>query len=160
VSTEQNKATIRRGFEEIWNQGNLAVMDETFAPTAMLHSPVQPEPLRGLEILKTLVTRLRVAFPDFHVTIEDLLAEGEIVVVRYTMRGTHRGDYFGIPPTGRPVTSPEIELFRVVDGKIEEMWLEFNVMDVLQQLGVMPPMEKVPRPVIWLMSRLRRLRRA
>jgi steroid delta-isomerase-like uncharacterized protein len=162
MSVESNKATIRKGFQEIWNAGNFAFMYETFAPDALLHSPVQPEPLRGLETIKTLAAKLRTAFPDFRLTIEELMGEGDFVLVRYTMRGTQEGDYFGIPPTGRRVTSHEIEMFRIPDGKIAEMWLEFNVMSVLHQLGVMPPLETAPRPLLWLLSRLsrRRARRA
>jgi steroid delta-isomerase-like uncharacterized protein len=99
-------ATILRGFEEIWNKGNVSMMDETWAADSLLYVPIQLEPLRGRETAKTLVKQLRAAFPDFRVTPEDSFAEGNLVVVRYTMRGTHLGDYFGVPATYRTVVSP------------------------------------------------------
>ncbi len=158
MSSEENKARFRHYFEEIFNKGNLAVTEEAFAPNLVFHSPIRPEPMRGPEALKQWVTRLHAGFPDIHITIEDLFAEGDKVMARWTWRGTHQGEFEGLPPTGKQVTARAIEIYRFAGGKVEEVWLELDPMHLLQQLGIMPPMEKVPRPVIWLMSRLSRLR--
>ena len=160
MAIEDEMATILRGFEEIWNKGNVSMMDETWAADAILHVPIQTEPLRGRETAKALVKQLRAAFPDFHVTPEDSFAEGNLVIVRYTMRGTHLGDYFVVPATHRTVVSPEIEIFRVEDGLIQEMFLEFDVMNVLSQLGVMPGLDTMPAPLVRLLAWRQRRRTA
>ena len=138
MSPEENAATIRQGIEEMFNRGDLAIADVRFAEDIILHSPAQDTPMRGRETLKGFIRRLRTAFPDMHVTIEDTIAVGERVVTRCTTRGTHRGDYFGTPPTNRRVAISEVQIYRVVDGQIVEMWLVFNVLGVLQQMGMIP----------------------
>ena len=138
MSAEVNAGYIRHGIEEIFNKGNLAVADERFADDIVLHSPAQAEPMRGRETLKEFVVKLRRAFPDLRITVEDCVAAGDRVVTRCTTRGTQTGDYFGVPPTNRAVTMSEVQIYRVIDGKIVELWLEFNVLGVLQQLGMIP----------------------
>ena len=96
------KALVRRLFEEVWNQGNLAAIDELFAPSYVRYDPAAPE-AKGLAGFKQLVVRLRTAFPDLHFTLEEVIAEGDKVMSRALLRGTHRGDYLGIAPTGKPV---------------------------------------------------------
>ena len=161
-TTEENAGYIRHGIEEIFNRRNMAVADERFAEDIVLHSPAQREPMRGRATLKGFIGKLHTAFPDMRVTLEDLVAAGDRVVTRCTTRGTQDGDYFGTPPTGNPVTMSEVQIYRVVDGRIVELWLFFNVLDVLVQLGVIPP-KGLPRPVLelicWGQRRASRKRR-
>jgi steroid delta-isomerase-like uncharacterized protein len=117
----ENKAVLRRYAEEIWNKGNSAAIDRLIATNFMGHFPGFPE-TTGREGFKQLFTMIRTAFPDGRFTIEDMVAEGDKVVVRWTFRGTHKGDYGGIAPTGKKVTWTAISINRITDGKIEEMW--------------------------------------
>ena len=136
MSTEENKATERRHFEELWNQGNLAVADELFAIT-FLDQSIQP-PIHGLEALKHLITLYRTAFPDLYATIEDQIAEGDKVVNRLTIRGTHQGDLMGISPTGKQISVTGIVISRFDHGKIVEGWSNIDTLGLFQQLGVIP----------------------
>ena len=138
MSTEQNKANARRFYEEVWNQGNLAIADELNAINFVDES-LQP-PVRSLEDLKHFVTMYRTAFPDAHFTIEDIIAEGDKVAVRFTATGTHQGDLMGIAPTGKHVTATGISIIRYENGKAMEGWANFDDLGMLQQLGVIPPM--------------------
>jgi len=138
ATPEENAGYIRHGIEEIFNRRNFAVADERFADDVVLHSPAQDEPVKGRENLKGFIRKIHTAFSDLHVTVEDLVAAGDRVVTRCTTRGTHDGDYFGTPPTGHPVTVSEVQIYRVVDGRIVELWLVFNVLGVLQQIRLIP----------------------
>jgi len=133
MSTEENKALLRRLFEEVWNQGNLATLHEVLAADFLYH----PD-LRGLEAYKQAIKLNLTAFPDLHFTIEDMLAEGDRVVTRWTLRGTHQGPFQDIPPTGKPVTVTGISIFRVANGKGVEVWTDADYLGMLQQLGVVP----------------------
>ncbi|CAN5628949.1 ester cyclase [soil metagenome] len=157
MSAADNEAAIRHGIEQIFNLGNLAVLDERCTPDVVVHSPAQAEPMHGRATLEEFVLRLRTAFPDLHVAIDDLVADDRTVVTRCTTRGTQDGDYFGVPPTGSRVRMTEVQIFRIADGRIVELWLVFNVLDVLQQLGVVPA-GGLPRPLLLLLARLRRRR--
>src|SRR5262245_38371385 len=99
--SQQNKAIVRRGFEELFNKGQLDVADEVFAKDYVGHDPALPKDLHGPQEFKKFVQMYRTAFPDLVCTIEDQLADGDKVVTRFTARGTHRGELMGIPPTGR-----------------------------------------------------------
>jgi steroid delta-isomerase-like uncharacterized protein len=134
---EANKALEKRVFEEIWNQGLLEVADEVFAPDAVLH--LGTDELQGSEGFKQYVAGYRAAFPDIHWTIEDQVAEGDMVVTRLTGTGTHQGELMGIPPTGLQVTATAIATVRIAEGKIQESWSSWDAMGLMQQLGVMPP---------------------
>jgi steroid delta-isomerase-like uncharacterized protein len=162
ASAEENAAYIRHGIEEIFNRRNMTIADERFAEDIVLHSPAQDEPLRGRETLKEFIGKLHTAFPDMHVTLEDLVTAGDRVVTRCTTRGTQDGEYFGTPATGNSVIVNEVQIYRVVDGKIVELWLVFNVLGVLQQLGVIPA-KGLPRPLLelicWGQRRASRKRR-
>jgi steroid delta-isomerase-like uncharacterized protein len=157
---QRDLATLRKGFQRIWNEGDLAMMDDTFAPDVVFHNGALPEPMRGLDEVKSMFLRLRGAFPDIEMTVEDLFGEGEWAAVRFTMRGTHLGDYFGVPPTGNSVVSTENEFFRIVDGWIREIWVELDVSNVLRQLGVFPAFDSLPKPVGHLLARRQRRRTA
>lgn len=139
MSTEQNKANNRRVFEEAFNQGKLTVLDEVCASNYVLHDPTGPIP--GAEGFKQYVAMYRAAFPDLRITLEDEVAEGDRVVVRWVARGTHQGELMGIPPTGRQITVTGITIVRAdASGKTEEAWVNLDTLGMLQQLGVIPPM--------------------
>ncbi len=137
MSTEENKALIHRVTEEFYNQGNLAVADELFSAEYAHHDPASPD-VRDREDLKQSHAATRAAFPDFHVTVEHLVAEGNHVVSHWTGQGTHQGVWQGIPPTGKRVTVTGLVLFRMSGGKAHETWWGYDVFGVLQQLGVIP----------------------
>jgi predicted ester cyclase len=122
MSPEENKALIRRVFNEALNTGNLSVIDELFAPTFVDNAT--PEQVAGPIGVKDYFQAVRSGFPDMHVSIEDLIAEGDKVVVRTIWRGTHSGAYEGIAPTGKPVARTMIQIFRIANGKICEEWNE------------------------------------
>ena len=140
MSTEDNKATVRRFTEEGWNQGNVAVFDELCAPNWVYHDPFVPD-VRTLADYKPWVTESRSAFPDLHFTIEDLVAEGDQVVVRYTLRGTNTGDFvtpMPLPATGKQVTATGISVVRFAGGKGVEVWNQTDSLGLFQQLGLIP----------------------
>lgn len=137
MSTEDNKALDRRAFEEIWNKGNLAVVDELDDESVVNHTPPGPL-LQGTEAFKQFVLMYRNAFPDVQITIEDQIAEGDKVVTRWRARGTHKGELMGIPATGKQATVTGISVGHVVNGKFVEIWTNFDTLGMLQQLGVVP----------------------
>ena len=140
MSTEDNKALIRRLFEEGWNQGNLATLDELMAPNFVDHSPIVPNLSPGSEGYKQFVVASRTAFPDFWVAIEDSIAEGDTVVMRITWGGTHQGAWLGIPPTGKQLAGTGIYIFRIAGGKVVDRWGNQDDLGMMQQLGVIPQM--------------------
>jgi steroid delta-isomerase-like uncharacterized protein len=142
VSANENKATVRRIPDEVFNQGNLSVVDELFAPDYVLHDPWVPGgELRGLEAFKEQwVSMLRTAFPDLRIVIEDQVAEGDKVVSRYTGSGTHQGELRGFPPTNNRVEVTGTITSRFAEGKIAEEWNNFDSMGMMQQLGIVPPL--------------------
>jgi len=103
------------------------------------HDPA-PGETPGLEGLKEFVVSVRTGFPDAVFTVEDQVAEGDKVATRFAVRGTHQGEFAGIPATGKPVTFTALNIHRVVDGKIQEGWFKWDTLDFMQQLGVIPPM--------------------
>ena len=121
MSTENNKAIVRLQHEEVWSKGNLAIVEEIYAPDFVCHFIVGPE-WRGREGIKQQVTGHRTAFPDWNEHIEDIIAEGDRVVTRFTSRGTHEGEFQGFPPTGNQVTIAEVAIYRISDGMITEQW--------------------------------------
>lgn len=155
MSAEENAGYIRHGIAEMFNKGNLAVGDVRFADDILLHSPASEQPLRGRETVKGFIRQIRSAFPDLNVTVEDLIASGDRVVTRCTTRGTQRGDYFGTPPTNRRVEISEVQIYRIVDGQIQELWLVFNVLGVLQQLGMIPA-RGFPKPLLQILASVQR----
>jgi steroid delta-isomerase-like uncharacterized protein len=137
VSTYANKALIRRHFDEIWNQGQLAVADEIVAPAYVSHFPLPGQP-PGIAGFKYAVQVLRTSFPDLHITIEDLISEGDKVVARLVAHGTHHATFRGIAPTGREVRWAGIRIFRIEEGKIAEHWANWDDLGLMQQLGAAP----------------------
>jgi steroid delta-isomerase-like uncharacterized protein len=138
TSIEQNKAMVRRWSEELWSQGNLAVADEIVASDYVRHDPGDPFPARGPEDVKRIVTMLRVMFPDFHIQVEAIVAEGDLVVSRYTATATDTVGYMGMPPTGKTIRTPAMQMFRFAGGKIVESWAARDDLGTLKQLGHWP----------------------
>jgi steroid delta-isomerase-like uncharacterized protein len=135
---EENKALVRRYAEEILNQKNLDLFDEIFAPDFVQYG-AEPNQMSGVEDLKQFFVMMRSGFPDFQVTIEDLFAaEGDKVVLRFTFRGTHQGEFMGVSPTGNQVRMSGIDIFRIADGKIVELWNQEDVLGMMQQMGAIP----------------------
>lgn len=139
MSTEENKAMVRRYHEELFNKGNLAVADEVF-DSKYLNSAFDKMGLpRGPEGFKQYASMIRAAFPDFHVSIEDQVAEGDKEVHRILGRGTHKGNFMDIAPTNNQVEVTAIVIDRISGGKVMETWAEVDMFGMLQQLGVIPP---------------------
>ncbi len=136
--TEENKALVREVFEELFSKGNLALADQAYAPDYVGHDPANPEPLRGPEGVKQDISRYRRAFPDLRFTVEDLVAEGDKVVARVTVRGTHQGELMGIAPTGKRAEVTGISIVRFAGGKIAEEWGNWDTLGLLQQIGAVP----------------------
>jgi steroid delta-isomerase-like uncharacterized protein len=121
--------------------GDLSTLDAICAqcpPQFVITRGVVEPPPQGISGLKNLVTTFRTAFPDFHVTVEDQLAEGDKVASHLTVRGTHRGEIFGIPSTGKSFTVSGISIWEVQNGLLVSEWVNWDTLEVLQQLGVMP----------------------
>ena len=137
-----NKTVSRRFLEEVWNKGNLAVLNEIITRDHVNSGPgTLPGLPNGPEGSKQLVTVYRNAFPDVHFTIDDQIAEGDKVVTRWTAHGTHQGELVGIPATGKSSTVTGISVDRLVNGKIAESWGIFDQFGMMQQLGVIPTPE-------------------
>jgi steroid delta-isomerase-like uncharacterized protein len=134
MSAELNKALLHRYIEEVWEKENPAAVDNFLAPTYARHrSPTTP-PLKR-EDQKQLLAAFRTAFPDVKITIEDVIAEGDKVAFRSTMRGTHQGEFLGIAPTGQEVTFGLLDVIRIEDGKFVEQWGGPDIYDLMQQLS-------------------------
>jgi steroid delta-isomerase-like uncharacterized protein len=138
MSAEENKALVRRVFEEGWNAGNLDLFDEADAPDYVLHDPSVPEDVRGVEGVKRFASMYLRAFPDLHFTVEDQVAEGEKVATRWTSSATHQGELMGIPPTGNRTAVSGITISRVSGGKLAEDWNIWDTLGLMRQLGVVP----------------------
>jgi steroid delta-isomerase-like uncharacterized protein len=140
--SENNKNVVRRLIEEVWNKGNLHVADELYTPNYLHHDPATPDVGRGPEGEKQRATLYRSAFPDFRLSIDELLADGDHVVARWTCRGTHKGELNGIAPTGKQFNISGISLVRFSGGKMAEGWINWDTIGLMQQLGVVPPLGK------------------
>jgi len=126
MSKESNKVLARRIVEEMWNTQNLQVVDEVYAP----------EFGGGHAAAKQFVSANLAAFPDLEISIQDQIAENDLVVTRYVMRATHQGEFASIPPTGKPFRITGIEMHRFADSKLVELWNIVDLLGMLQQLGV------------------------
>jgi predicted ester cyclase len=134
MSTETNKAIVRRYFQELWTQNNLAVIDEIVAPDVVGH--VAGQTFRNADTLRQRAKNLRMVYSDVRITVEDQIAEGDKVLVRWTFRGRHTGKHLDAEPTGAEVVSTGMNLFRLAGGRIAELWVESDDLGELQQLGV------------------------
>ena len=138
MSTEENKAVIRRLIEEFINKGNTAVAEALVAEDFVALDP-PPGLEQGRAGLIAIIARMRTAFPDLEYTIEEQVAEGDKVAVYFVWRGTHQGEFLGIPPTGKRVTVPGISFDYCVAGQCKKSRILMDTMSLMQQLGVVPP---------------------
>lgn len=138
--SEENKALVRRWFDEVWNRGREEAIDEMFAEEGVANGLVDEtgEPLRGPVNFKPFFRKFRAAFPDMEVVVEDVIAEGDKVAARCAVRGRHQGDTLGFAATQAPVEFTGICIVRVQDGKIAEAWNNFDFMAMYRQLGASP----------------------
>jgi steroid delta-isomerase-like uncharacterized protein len=137
MSAEESKDIVRQ-FWRVWEEGNIDLVDELLAPDYVNRTPATPDQPTGPEGVKGVVGMFRTGMPDLKVVIEDMIAEGDKVAVRYTLEGTHEGELFGVPPTGRRLSIKSIAVERVSEGKIREHWRVTDSLDMMQQLGVVP----------------------
>jgi steroid delta-isomerase-like uncharacterized protein len=137
MAIEASKEIVRRYYEDVLNGGKTHLLDELAAPDYEEHDPM-PGQRTGLDGLKDRVTMLLTGLNP-HFTIEDVIAEGQKVVVRWTNSGTHVGEFFGIPPTGKSFQFAGVDIHRLQDGRMAEHWHVVDVFAMLQQLGVLPP---------------------
>ncbi|MFC4543231.1 ester cyclase [Halosolutus amylolyticus] len=134
-------ALVRRDPEEIWTEGNLDTIDEIFAEEFVLHDPSTDDEPRGRDDYRDYVETYREAFPDVEYEVETVIVEDETAAVRYTACGTHEGEFMGLEPTGDRVSVSGMEMYRVEDGRIVELWTSYDALGLFQELGVLPPIE-------------------
>jgi steroid delta-isomerase-like uncharacterized protein len=134
----ENKAIVLRSESELWSKGNLAVADELYSPDFVCHFVVGPD-WKGIDGIKSEVTNHRTSFPDWQEKVDDIIAEGDRVVIRFTSTGTQRGEFQGLAPTGRKVTIQEVAIFRLAHGKIIEQWGMPDVHGLFAQLTAAMP---------------------
>jgi steroid delta-isomerase-like uncharacterized protein len=141
IMSEQNKAHTKRAVEEGWNQGKLEVFDELLAPNCVFNEPSLPGgKITGPHAYKQRAQMFRAAFPDLRITVNDQFEDGDKVVLRWTVTGTHKGELMGIPPTGKHVTVTGISINVIRGDKLVEAWENSDTLGLLQQLGVVPVM--------------------
>ena len=134
----QNKTAMRRIYEEVWNQGNYEALDEIVSPDYVGHLPTPPGAPSGREGLRWLIQMYRTAFPDIYVQVEDQIAEGDKVLTRITIQGTHQGQFINISPTNKETTVTALVVTRFKNGQNVEGWAELDRLGLMQQLGVVP----------------------
>ena len=139
MPAEQNKAALRRIYEEVFNKGNLAVVDEVVTAEWIYRGAGGME-LKGPAGFKEFVKTYRAAFPDLHLTAEDMVAEGEKVAHRITFRGTNTGEFMGMPPTGKQITVGVATISHFAGGREAETWQFADTASMYEQLGVARPM--------------------
>jgi steroid delta-isomerase-like uncharacterized protein len=141
VSTEENKRISWRLQEEVFGQGNLKLVDELLAADYISHAPGDPELSRGPEDIKEVVRAYHSAFPDINFAVEKQVAEGDMVVTRWIARGTHRGEFMGVPPSGRRIEVSGMSMDRISGGKIVENWNNWEALEMMRQIGAIPDAE-------------------
>ena len=129
-----NREKSRRIFEKVWNEKHVEQIDELVAPDYVHHDVLSPDQT-GIKAYKQFVDLYLTAFPDIHFNIEDEISDGDKVVIRWTVTGTHKGDLPGLPPTGRPISVTGITIGRLSDGKFVESWNNWDALGMMQQLG-------------------------
>jgi steroid delta-isomerase-like uncharacterized protein len=137
------KELLRRDPEKIWTDGNLQAIDEIFANQFVVHDPSSPERLEGRDEYREYIKTYRRAFSDLEYAVETILAEDDHAALQYTARGKHDGEFLGLEPTGRNISVSGMELYRIEDGQIVEMWTSYDALGLFQQLDVLPATEKL-----------------
>ena len=132
-----NRVKSRSIFEEVWNEQKVEKIDELVSADYVHHDVLSPD-RRGIDAYKQFVHLYLNAFPDVHFSIEDEVSEGDTVVIRWTVTGTHNGDLPGVPRTGKPISVTGITIARLSDGKFVESWNNWDALGMMQQLGAIP----------------------
>jgi steroid delta-isomerase-like uncharacterized protein len=138
LSPEENNTIAKRFFQEAWNHGNFAVLEELTTPETVDHSTLHGHPEKGTESFRKIISMFRAGFPDLHLTINDEIYSGDKVVHRWTLKGTHAQEFMGIPATGKSVEFTGMTIVRMKDGKLAERWSNIDMMRLLQELGAVP----------------------
>jgi steroid delta-isomerase-like uncharacterized protein len=141
VTADANMQVVRRFFDVGPSKGDLQAADALLVPEFSLHTPL-PTRGPGIEAMNNVITTCRAAFHDLHLTIDDMMADGDRVACRFTARGVHNGEFMGLPPTGKRIEMTGIEIFRLRDGRIAELWGEANLMGLMRELGILPGSSK------------------
>jgi steroid delta-isomerase-like uncharacterized protein len=141
VSTEENKRISWRLQKEGFGQGKLESVDELLAPDYVSHAPGDPELSRGPEDIKQIVPAYHSAFPDINFAVEKQVAEGDMVVTRWIARGTHRGEFMGVPPSGRRIEVSGMSMDRISGGRIAENWNNWEALEMMRQIGAVSDSE-------------------
>jgi steroid delta-isomerase-like uncharacterized protein len=144
MNPEELKALLRLFYEEVWNKGNLGALEVFLESDFVFHNPTFPETGNDIEGYRQIVLTLRTAFPDQHWTLQDVLVDGDRVVTRWTMHGTHTGTYMGIEPSGKSVTFSGISINRIVGSRIAEQWVVSDALGFLLQEGYLPIYQPTP----------------
>jgi steroid delta-isomerase-like uncharacterized protein len=135
--SESNKQVLRRWFDEVWNNGRAEVIDELFAADGIAHGLSDEMPMKGPADYKPFYQQFRSAFPDISVVVEDMIAEGDRVAARCSVRGKHTSDSFGVTATNSPVEFTGITIVRIANGQIVEAWNNFDFMRLFRQIGAL-----------------------
>lgn len=136
AAESEHRAIVRRYTHEVFSEQRCGVIDEVVAVDLLSHNMSRPTDLTSREEFKRMFRGLQAAFPDLEANIEDIVAEGDKVVTRTTESGTHKGEFAGIDPTGRSFEVEAINMYRIEDGQITENWVQFDVMGMMEQLGL------------------------
>jgi steroid delta-isomerase-like uncharacterized protein len=136
--SDHNKSVVRRLLDELWNKGDLSLADQFFATTYTHHDASSPDFGKGPESERKRATLYRTAFPDLRMTIEDLFADGENVITRWSCHGTHKGDLNGIAPTGKQIHITGVSITRFSHDKMVEGFVNWDALGLMRQLGVVP----------------------
>lgn len=132
-----NKLSMRR-FTEFINTASEKLAAELISPDAVFHVPGRPEPMRGPDGYLAIIGTMRGGFPDIQWTLDELIAEGDKIAARFTMRGTHQGAFFGVPPSGKKIEVRAMNFYRFSEGQIVEEWGQPDLLSLLQQIGAVP----------------------
>ena len=138
MSAEDNKAVVRRFIEEVWNSGNLEVINEVVAEDHIDHDPANVGSAGGRDGARAFVEMYRAAIPDARIDMGEMIAEGDFVAYPWTAQGTHQGELMGMPATGKPISITGIGIDRVVGGRIVESWANWDALGMMTQLGMTP----------------------
>jgi len=141
MSAQENKIVSWRLQEEVFGQDKLALVDELLAPDYVSHAPGDPELSRGPEDIKEIVRAYHAAFPDLTFTVEKRVAEGDLVVTRWIARGTHQGEFMGVPPSGRRIEVSGMSMDRISGSRIVEHWNNWEALEMMEQIGAIPESE-------------------
>jgi steroid delta-isomerase-like uncharacterized protein len=134
----QDTSSFMRRFVDFINTASQQLAEELVSPDAVFHVPGRAEPVRGPAGYLAIIGMMRGGFPDVQWTLEQMVTEGDTVAARFTMRGTHRGAFFGVPPTGRPIQIQAMNFYRLVGGKIAEERGQPDLLGLMQQIGAVP----------------------